>query len=144
MKSKRLRILALSIMITACGGKVLATNDGPTNDEPLVVGKACASDTDCSNDSDGSLLACAFSIYGEQLPNGYCSESCTTASDCSGPPAAVGCGQRAADIHNGYSPYCFAVCDPQGPATQCRSGYQCLPFTTPEGNGAFGCFIVSG
>jgi hypothetical protein len=146
MNGNRIRILVASLMITACGGKILATstNDEPTNDEPLVVGKACANDSDCSRTSGDAGLTCFTSSYAEELPNGYCSERCTTASDCSGPPTTVGCGQRTPDVDNGFPAYCFAVCDPQGASTQCRSGYQCLPFTTPQGKATFGCFIASG
>jgi hypothetical protein len=151
MRIKRGRALAVSILIAACGGKILPTstndeptNGGPANDEPLVIGNACVNDTDCSHTSNDAGPTCFKTSYGEELPNGYCSEYCASASDCVGPPAAVGCGLRTPDISNDFPAYCSAVCDPQGASTQCRSGYQCLPFTTPQGTSAFGCFIVDG
>jgi hypothetical protein len=144
MKTKRAAVglFAMIAVIAACGGKVL-TSQSQAKDQAIVVGTSCDNDNECASESGDQNLRCYSHSYGEPLPNGYCSEQCATADDCFGPPSAIACGKHAPNAADSFPPYCFTICDPNAQST-CRSGYQCLPFLTPEGNQAYGCWTISG
>lgn len=79
-----------------------------------AAGAACSVDTDCA---DGLCLR------GTDFPNGYCSKSCTTTSNCTFPSR---CGVN--DTGVGPANVCYAKCtQPRQSPGDCRAGYVCLP-----------------
>ena len=87
--------LAFLVLLLGCG----ESDVGP---EGKAVGGRCTADDDCSR-------RC---LTGGQFPEGYCSQTCTTAKDCPGGSACVavdGTGVCIAPCHvandcNGFGP----------------------------------------
>ncbi len=92
--------------------------DGPTG----IVGDACSSAAQCAA-VPGSGRTCVTTLFGMiEFPNGYCSATCTSSSDC-------GASGSCVSLY-GYGSYCLRSCTT---SSQCRTwdGYSCstLPST---------------
>lgn len=83
---------------------------------PTSIGKACASDGDCS-DAGGATCAKSFLQFRavDPAPGGYCTRSCTASAEC-------GTGSECVGARFGNPGHCSIACDGHA---DCRDGYYC-------------------
>jgi hypothetical protein len=104
-----------------------SANDAAIASGPTAIGKACASDGDCS-DSAGATCAKSFLQFRavDSAPGGYCSMPCTASAEC-------GTGSACVGARFGNPGHCSIGCDHDG---DCRNGYYCAALAMMADAGA--------
>ena len=138
--------IAVGTVTGACGGIVevvepdstsapdASVQTSPTSGQ-APIGQSCTSDKACTGTAIASALTC-MELHGNvPFPGGYCSQTCSTDSDCAGDAF---CGISGYDL--GDLARCMARCTPDD--ASCRSSYTCLQVTDTSKQAAYGCWTV--